>query len=210
MGIKITVNGRKFEQELRTSLAKKNNVRTLERTIKMQNGQTLTKQVEEMKKDMIGSFLGLSVTREILGGKNARNISGTLGGYGNLFSFIGFPEGSSPVDPIVQLLEQTQYRLTGLTPRGTMKLIIMLPSPAQIFRVTPLPWAPGISWAQRIEVGLSGLGMYFDKSGGRSGGGIQTSAPLRKGKFANTPYISSFLKEWEKKFLKLDKAVISK
>mgnify|MGYP003385927115 CR=1 FL=1 len=210
MGIKLTVNGRQFSQEMRKSLAKKNSVRVLEQNLKMQNGENLVKKIEEMKKDMIKSFLGLGVTREILGGKNASNISGTLGGYGNLFSFIGFPEGSSPVDPIVELLQQTHYRLTGLTPRGTMKLIITLPSTAQIFRATPLPWAPGISWAQRIEVGLSGLGMYLDKSGGRSGGGIQTSGPLRKGRFSNTPYISSFLKEWEKKFLKIDKAVSSK
>jgi len=210
MGIKLTVNGRQFSQEMRKSLAKKNSARVLEQNLKMQNGENLVKKIEEMKKDMIRSFLGLGVTREILGGKNASNTSGTLGGYGNLFSFIGFPEGSSPVDPIVELLQQTNYRLTGLTPRGTMKLIITLPSPAQIFRATPLPWAPGISWAQRIEVGLSGLGMYLDKSGGRSGGGIQTSGPLRKGRFSNTPYISSFLKEWEKKFLKIDKAVSSK
>ena len=109
MGIKLTVNGRQFSQEMRKSLAKKNSVRVLEQNLKMQNGENLVKKIEEMKKDMIKSFLGLGVTREILGGKNASNISGTLGGYGNLFSFIGFPEGSSPVDPIVELLQQPLF-----------------------------------------------------------------------------------------------------
>tara|TARA_R110000824_G_scaffold74114_4_gene188673 strand:+ start:1654 stop:2286 length:633 start_codon:yes stop_codon:yes gene_type:complete len=207
MGVKFTVNSRQLGQELRQSLAKKNPSRVLEQNIKLDRGKTLEKKVEEMIDDMIREFISMPITKEILGGKNSSNISGTLGGYGNLFSFIGFPEGSQPIDPIIELLQQTSYNLTGLTPRGTMKLTITLPSPADIFRITPLPWAPGISWAQRIEVGLSGLGMYMDKSAGRSGGGIQTSRNLRKGRFSNAPYVSSFLKDWQKKFLKIDKAV---
>jgi hypothetical protein len=207
MGVKFTVNSRQLGQELRQSLAKKNPSRVLEQNIKLDRGKTLEKKVEEMIDDMIREFISMPITKEILGGKNSSNISGTLGGYGNLFSFIGFPEGSQPIDPIIELLQQTSYNLTGLTPRGTMKLTITLPSPADIFRITPLPWAPGISWAKRIEVGLSGLGMYMDKSAGRSGGGIQTSKSLRKGRFSNTPYISAFLKDWQKKFLRIDKAV---
>tara|TARA_R110002110_G_scaffold355648_2_gene565262 strand:+ start:721 stop:1353 length:633 start_codon:yes stop_codon:yes gene_type:complete len=207
MAIKFTVDSRRLGQELRQSLAKKNPSRVLEQNIKTNKGKTLEKKVEEMIDAMMREFISMPITKEILGGKNSSNISGTLGGYGNLFSFIGFPQGSQPIDPIIELLQQTTYNLTGLTPRGTMKLTITLPSPADIFRVTPLPWAPGISWAQRMEVGLSGLGMYMDKSAGRSGGGIQTSRDLRKGRFSNTPYISSFLKEWQKKFLRIDKAV---
>lgn len=207
MAVKFIVNSRQLGQELRQSLAKKNPPRVLEQNLKTNKGKTLEKKVEEMIDEMIREFISLPITKEILGGKNSSNISGTLGGYGNLFSFIGFPEGAQPIDPIMKLFQQTGYRLTGLTPRGTMKLTITLPSPADIFRVTPLPWAPGISWAQRMEVGLSGLGMYMDKSAGRSGGGIQTPKALRKGRFSNTPYISSFLKEWQRKFLEIDKAV---
>ena len=207
MPIKFKVNSRQLGSEIRRSLAKKNSPRVIEQNIKLERGLTLEKKVKEMIDEMTRDFLALPITKEILGGKNSSNISGTLGGYGNLFSFIGFPEGSRPIDPIMRLFGQITYRLTGLTPRGTMKLTVTMPSPADIFRATPLPWAPGISWAQRIEVGLSGLGMYMDKSAGRSGGGIQTSSPLRKGRFSNSPYISSFLKEWQKKFLKIDKAV---
>ena len=150
MGVKFTVNSRQLGQELRQSLAKKNPSRVLEQNIKLDRGKTLEKKVEEMIDDMIREFISMPITKEILGGKNSSNISGTLGGYGNLFSFIGFPEGSQPIDPIIELLQQTSYNLTGLTPRGTMKLTITLPSPADIFRITPLPWAPGISWAQRM------------------------------------------------------------
>lgn len=207
MGLKFTVDSRAFDREIRQSLARDNSAKVLEQSIIAPNGKILSKEIDEMIKEMVKNFLSLGVTKEILGGPMAQNTSGTLGGYGNLFSFIGFPEGSRPIDPIVGLLQQTGYRFTGLTPRGTMEIVITLPSKADIFRVTPLPWAPGISWARRIEVGLSGLGMYLGKPRGRSGGGVQVSKKIRAGKFANTKYISAFLKEWQSKFLKIDKAI---
>ena len=93
--------------------------------------------------------------------------------------------------------------------RGEMTMSIELPSKEDIFAVTPLPWAPGLSWAQRIEIGLSGLGMYLnttsDKS--RSGGGVQAEHQIRAGKFSNTPYISAFINKWRNKFQKLDKNI---
>ena len=101
---------------------------------------------------MISNFLRLPVTREIMAGPKSTNISGTLGGYGNLFSFIGFSEGDKPIDPIVELLSQTNFRVTRFNRNGTGSLTIEMPSKEQIFKVTPLPWATGISWAQRIEL----------------------------------------------------------
>jgi hypothetical protein len=207
MGLKFTVDSRAFDKEIRRSLARDNSAKVIEQSIIAPNGKILSKEIDEMIKEMVKNFLSLGVTKEILGGPMAQNTSGTLGGYGNLFSFIGFPEGSRPIDPIVGLLQQTSYRFTNLTPRGTMEITITLPSTADIFRATPLPWAPGISWAQRIEVGLSGLGMYMDKPKGRSGGGVQASKKIRTGRFSNSPYISAFLKEWQSKFLKIDKAI---
>ena len=60
---------------------------------------------EKIKKEMIEEFLAHPVSVEILGGPNAENTSETLGGYGNLFSFIGFNEGDSPLQPIIDFLE---------------------------------------------------------------------------------------------------------
>jgi len=80
---------------------------------------------------------------------------------------------------------------------------VTLPEAQEIFKATPLPWAPGRSWAKGIESGLSGLGYYLKKSSGgsRSGLGVQTSQKVRKGvKFNNTKYISSFLKKYQKQF----------
>lgn len=90
-----------------------------------------------------------------------------------------------------------------------MKLTITIPSAQDIFAATPLPWAPGISWANRIEAGLSGLGQYLntysDKS--RSGAGVQTDNKIRGGRFKNSPYISSFINRWNKKFSKIARSV---
>jgi hypothetical protein len=80
---------------------------------------------------------------------------------------------------------------------------VTLPDAKDIFAVTPLPWAPGRSWAKGIESGLSGLGYYLNKSTdkSRSGLGVQTSQKIRKGvKFTNTKYISSILNKYQKEF----------
>lgn len=206
MRVKFTVNRPQLSRELKSSLAKKNNKSAIEKSLKLGNGQLVVKEIDRAKKEMVKDFLNLSITREILAGPGSSNISGTLGGYGNLFSFIGFGLGDSPIDPIVVLLNQTTYRFTNLSTRGKIKLIITLPSPQDIFAVTPLPWAPGISWAQRIERGLSGLGQYLNKSSNnsRSGAGIQTPNTIRSGGFSNSPYVSSFINKWNKKFLKIE------
>ena len=59
----------------------------------------------QIKERMIQEFLNHNVTKEINLGPNAENISGTLSGYGNLFSFIGFEKGDDPIKPILDILE---------------------------------------------------------------------------------------------------------
>ena len=209
MRVKFTINRQAFDQEVKASLAKKNNKSTIEKNLKLNSGELVVKKIEKMKKEMIKDFLNLPITREILGGPSGTNISGTLGGYGNLFSFIGFSSGDNPIDPIVKLLDQSTYKFSNLSTRGKMKLTITTPSAQDIFAVTPLPWAPGMSWAKRIESGLSGLGQYLntasDKS--RSGAGVQADNQIRNGRFKNSPYISSFINRWNKKFSKIAKSV---
>ena len=50
-------------------------------------------------------FLNHPVSKEISEGPEGANISGTLGGYGNLFSFIGFEEGRKPISEIEDVME---------------------------------------------------------------------------------------------------------
>lgn len=203
---KITLSTDKsaFKKDIINSMGRLNDPNAFKRELIASNGKNLFQEFERVKKDMISDFLNHPVTREIENGPMSTNISGTLGGYGNLFSFIGFDQGSTPISPIVKLLRETNFNCSRMI-RGVINITVEMPSSEQIFRVTPLPWAPGISWAQRMEIGLSGLGMYMSKLSdkSRSGTGLQASNNLRKGKFSNTKYISSFLAKWQKEFVKL-------
>ena len=170
----------------------------------------VTKQVQKkfniIKKEMIKEFMSLPVTQEILQGPAGTNISGTLDGVSNLFAFIGFARGEQPVLPIIQALENTNIRYDKPLKKG--KKIgavynITLPTAQQIFSITPLPWATGRSWAQGIEVGISGLGYLLRKNKGRSGAAIQSRVKVRGGRFKNTSYISAFIKKYRKRFEEL-------
>ena len=65
------------------------------------------KEFEVLKNNMIQEFEMHPVTIEIDAGPNASNTSGTLGGYGNLFSFIGFEQGTDPLAKVRSALEKT-------------------------------------------------------------------------------------------------------
>ena len=166
------------------------------------SGRLIVNKINSFKNQMVKDFTNHPVTKEILGGVGASNISGTLSGYGNLFTFIGFNNSDQPINPIIELLNRTNYNFTKFNTRGECRITIEMPSAEQIFAVTPLPWAPGISWAQRIEVGMAGFGEYMNKysNQSRSLGGIQTENKIRNGGFKNVPYISSFVNKWAKQF----------
>jgi hypothetical protein len=174
----------------------------LPKLVQSQARNIVRRAFEKIKIKMIAEFQGHPVTREIRGGINARNISGTLGDITNLYSFIGFDSNSDPIEPIEDLLLRTDVRFVKIN-KQMIEFEVTLPEAEEIFAATPLPWAPGRSWAKGIESGLSGLGYYLKKSSSssRSGLGIQTSQKIRKGvKFNNTKYISSFLKKYQKEF----------
>ena len=68
--------------------------------------QKITTAFEKIKKQMLDEFLTHPVSVEILAGTEAQNSSGTLGGYGNLFSFIGFEKNDAPLEPIIELIQE--------------------------------------------------------------------------------------------------------
>jgi hypothetical protein len=159
---------------------------------------------QKLKNKMMVEFLNHPVTMELKAGVNSSNISGTLGGgSGNLFSFIGFDGGSDPTKPIEDMLSQTTFKFLRVTNKS-VEFAIDLPDAKEIFSVTPMPWAPGRSWARGIERGISGLGYYLKikTDNSRSGLGIQSSRKVRKSssKFKNMQYISALLKKYKKEF----------
>ena len=56
---------------------------------------------------LLDAFENHEITKEIEAGPGASNSSGTLGGYGNLFTFIGFDRGQDPISPIRSLLARS-------------------------------------------------------------------------------------------------------
>jgi hypothetical protein len=158
----------------------------------------------QKKKKMITDFLNHPITQEIKAGVQADNISGTLGGVTNLFSFIGFEQGDDPIAPILDLLNGTTISIGQRSTKGAT-FSVQLPEAEDIFKVTPLPYMTGRSWAQSMETGLSGLGYYLKKKSdaSRSGFGIQSKKRVRKARFQNTKYISHFLKTYKKEFQNL-------
>jgi hypothetical protein len=175
------------------------------KALKSKFKQVAQKEFKKIKAEMMTEFLGNPVTQEIMGGPQAPNISGTLGGVSNLFAFIGFDAGENPIAPILTLLENTtlEYKQEVAAKNIGVSFNVTLPTAEDIFAITPLPWATGRSWAQGIERGLSGLGYLLRKNKGRSGAAIQSRVKVRGGKFHNTPYISAFLKKYRKRFEEL-------
>lgn len=156
--------------------------RDIARQIRSQVLAAVSLEFEKVKKMMIEEFLSHPVSVEISNGPLAKNTSQTLGGYGNLFSFIGFDEGEKPVEDVLRILELTTI---SFSQRGLLSAKILMPTAKQIFEETPMParWAEGRSWTKGIESGISGLNYYLHIYGyGASGAGIQA-----KGKVKNRP-----------------------
>ena len=167
------------------------------------------KHVKKAQEKLLANFEQHPVTIEIRGGSGATNASGTLNGIGNLFSYIGFNAGDKPLTPIRQMLKKYEIRFHHTKTKTIINITV--PTAKDIFKVTPLPWATGRSWAKGIETGISGLGRYLhiNSPRSRSGQGVQSKKRLRAGKFNNTSYLSFLLKEYYKEIRKIEKGTLS-
>lgn len=157
------------------------------------------KKIDDAQNQMIQAYENDPVTVEIDGGVFASNVSSTLGGKGNLFSFIGFEAGSDPTQPIKELLRnKINFSVKALT-NGNFKIEIAAPTKEVLYNVSPIPWNPGRSWLDGIEKGISGLGSYVYKESpaSRSGKGVQTKTNVG-GRFSNRSYMTTILKEFQR------------
>lgn len=137
-----------------------------------------------------------AVTREIAGGVDSANLSDTLSGPSyppkNLYSFIGFDAAgdTAPLDPIWDALRPTDPAGPKITFEGKevkagnarFKFLVRGPDKRAIYARTPMPWASGWSWAQKVETRIPGFSRFLARKMGepsRSGGGIQIKYDLR-------------------------------
>lgn len=151
--------------------------------------------LEKEKSNLLSEFNSHAVTKEIDAGASSSNVSGTLGGYGNLFSFIGFLDGSNPTQAVRDLI--SKIRLIRSSAKSDVdnsgsifSFKINAPSIDSFKKNTPMPWAIGRSWLIGIEYGISGFGYFINKAlaASRSGGGIQVDNKLRSSSFKRTSY----------------------
>lgn len=161
---------------------------------------------EEAKASMLENFQNHPVTTEIEAGAGSENTSNTLGGYGNLYSFIGFEAGLDPTLQVREYLEKS----TKLNQRvsfekkdlgGVFHLQANIPSVEELESITPSPWDTK-SWIRGIERGISGLGYYlyskirfFENS--RSNTAIQSDYKLRNLGYKPVKYMSNIIDKFK-------------
>ena len=170
----------------------------------------MSRKFAENKEALLQDFDRHPVTVEIKGGISADNISDTLGGEGNLFSFIGFDDGSDPIQPLRDALQDGVVLIhskRGEASGNKIRYKFSARIPAEEIRLaTPLPWENGNSWVEGVEKrGISGLGQFLYRKfrspkPSRSGGGIQTATTLRQATFKRRAYISELIRNFVQRF----------
>jgi len=155
---------------------------------------------DDAKSKLLQDFEEHTITQEIENGPESDNISETLQGYGNLYSFIGFDsDNENPIIPLKELLENS------ITIKQTVRrdkfwyFKISLPSKSEIREATPMPWEEGLSWVEGIEEGISNLShyLYTHWEGGRSKEGIQLKGEfIPELSFVTRPYLTKFFKDF--------------
>ena len=118
------------------------------KVIREQVKQLVEEYVEKNKQQMIDEFENHPVTKEIENGPDAANISNTLGGEGNLFSYIGFNEGSNPTEIIKEILindVRVENKPTIQAAGKDLKIAFPISAPTmnEIEAVTPMPFEGG-------------------------------------------------------------------
>jgi hypothetical protein len=171
---------------------------------KRQIDSLVNKKIDEIKRATLQEFDSHPITVEIEAGASSKNSSGTLGGYGNLFSFIGFSSNASPTSALRGAINKSIAirRLKGSG--GNKKQIqvsykVTLPSKGLIEAVTPMPWEGG-SWVEAVENGMSNFSYYMYKrfGEGRSGWGFQADHNLRSAIFQPKAYVSEILANFQR------------
>lgn len=163
---------------------------------------------------LLADFLKNDITQEIAAGPTASNISGTLGGKGNLFSFLGFESSSSPIVELIEFLTNC-IRVEAISVARnsySIKVRISMPTVEDMESFTELPWT-NRSWIRAIEGGISGLGAFlysehgFDTS--RSATGIQANREFSTASLKPQKYLTDILKSISKKLVSDIKASVS-
>jgi hypothetical protein len=165
--------------------------------------KNIANKYESSKQDFFSKFENHPVTQEIESGPEANNVSRTLNGVGNLFSYIGFDKNSDPISILKEILDKSfNFKKTKI--KNGKRFTINYPTLDKIKANTPMPWESGNSWVVGIERGISGFSNYMYKKfgGGRSGQGLQSENRIRSGGFKKTKYMTDLINQFVKQISK--------
>jgi hypothetical protein len=154
------------------------------------------------KNNFLNEFDNHIITKELEAGPGGNNISNTLGGKGNLFSFIGFLKSQNPIEELRSILEQN-FSFKKSKMGNKLKYIINFPDLEKVKKATPMPWENGNSWVVSIERGISGLSYYLSNKfsqKSRSGRGVQTKGRINSLNYKPTDYLSTIIKNFKRNF----------
>tara|TARA_Y100000361_G_C11131358_1_gene329163 strand:- start:489 stop:1124 length:636 start_codon:yes stop_codon:yes gene_type:complete len=194
----------------------------LEKTVR--NSAAVASQSDLIIKRKVAGLKGVAlrefdrhpVSREIAQGPEGINLSNTLSGEGNLFTFIGFNKSSDPLTPVREVLKGNLNLVSRQKKkRGSKNMItgftyeLSFPTFAAFDLVSRMPWESGNSWVEGIEKGISGYSnyMYFKFGEGkaslaaksRSGKAIQVKKNINMGIFKTTKYITEILTNYRRR-----------
>ena len=160
----------------------------------------------KLQKEALAAFNSHPVTQEIEQGSSGMS-SSLLGGRGNFFGFLGFRQGQRPL----QIIREAFTHHIKVNPRkGRLKKIskkvftfeyeIAIPSPQEIYAVTPMPWSSR-SWVKGVEKGISNYTktVFRESEQSRSGIALQSDQNIGFITFSPTPYISKLLEDLRRK-----------
>jgi hypothetical protein len=173
------------------------------KNFKKTSDTSVMKKYEDTKDMFFDEFESHPVTQEISSGAKASNISNTLDGIGNLFSFIGFSSSSEPIKDLANILKRS-FSIRSKRKEDIIRYTISFPTLEKIKSETPMPFEGGNSWVVGIERGISGFSNYLYKKfvEGRSQEALQSDSRVRGGSYKKTKYLSEMINNFIKTITK--------
>ncbi len=198
--LKVTLNKKQFQKEVFVGGAS---------VITSKLRPIIQERINEAQKEMVEEFETHPVSVEISGGNNSSNTSGLLGGYGNLFSFIGFEDGQTPISELSNILKKNiPFKIRRVNANGGYSVLVQAPSKKELESIAQVSWMGGRSWLDGIERSIAGLNRYlydpqYSLKNSRSGTGSQTQNDIRSVRQVRSPYLSKILSNFKNRLNRL-------
>ena len=164
---------------------------------------------EQEKNKFIEEFDNHPITQQMYAGADDPSINypgGPLKGVGNLFSFLGFRDGTDPALKLRTLLEKYLFLQKKYTVKRSNRGVMFthtahLLSKDEIYDRTSMNWTSR-SWVKAVEKGVGGYQLFIRgyRTNSKSGGGVMSEhGNVRSGSFKNQSYFNKMYNNFLKK-----------